>query len=101
MKLIAERAIFVNCIPVGNYGYHYGIEIFDELIQFRMKGDNAKGGARVSWLITVQPDHKTGDGTYVSYFFKMRRNKWVRMPEEITRALIAKAWPMWTPSFVT
>ena len=90
LKIVAERAVFKRARHLRDVDSWLNVTLNDELVVFSIKGGSAKGGVRVSWIITVRGDR------YVSYFF--RRQKWVRMPDEITQALIVKAWPIWTPS---
>lgn len=93
LKLIEERAVFVGAEKIiGVYNKWYGAELALVVVYFRKLG-----GIGTSWIITYELDHKTGDRKLISYFFKVKKQRWKRMPDSVTQALILKAWPQWTP----
>lgn len=93
LKLIEERAVFVDAENVRGVNKWYGAELALVVAYFRKKGEPFS----FSWIVTYELDHKTGDRKLISYFFKVRKQRWKRMPDSVTQALILKAWPQWTP----
>lgn len=92
LKLIEERAVFVGAEKISGVNKWYGAELALVVVYFRRLGETGS-----SWIITYELDHKTGNRKLISYFFKVRKQRWKRMSDSVTQALILKAWPQWTP----
>ena len=67
LKVVAARAVFEDVHHLRDVDSWLNVTLNDELVMFSMKGGSAKGGVRVSWIITVSGDR------YVSYFFRRRK----------------------------
>lgn len=89
VRQVMERAKFVK-VESRAFGKWWGARLYGETVYFARRG--SKG---CSWLITRgDVDEET---PLVSYYFKIQRQRFVKMPDDVTQALILKAWPRWVP----